>query len=291
VAIDVEERQRTAPGPGRPGGGGTSIRLASAIEAEWLLDLYADAMRETDQLTWNPTTQRVERISRLAYGAIALEESVAAASPSAAAARILADAAFSHGLELFDEPGAWANETARIAFARGLRPDADAVADAVALLPSLDEGALRAAVAAACEGLVSFAELRAGGLAPRLLRSLPPKAEQLLRSLAPPALALPGGRRLLIHYETDRPPWIESRLQDFFGMSRGPTVGGDRVPLTIHLLAPNGRPVQVTSDLASFWQTHYPPLRRELGRRYPKHFWPEDGRTAKPPPPRPPRPR
>jgi len=55
------------------------------------------------------------------------------------------------------------------------------------------------------------------------------------------------------------------------------------------LLAPNGRPVQVTGDLESFWQKHYPPLRRELGRRYPKHAWPEDGRTAQPPPPKPPR--
>ena len=72
-------------------------------------------------------------------------------------------------------------------------------------------------------------------------------------------------------------------------MRRGPRVGGDRVPLTIHLLAPNGRPVQVTSDLESFWQTHYPPLRRELGRRYPRHAWPEDGGNASPPPPRPPR--
>ena len=72
-------------------------------------------------------------------------------------------------------------------------------------------------------------------------------------------------------------------------MAVGPTVGGGRVPLTIHLLAPNGRPVQVTSDLASFWQKHYPPLRRELGRRYPKHSWPEDGRTAQPPPPKAPR--
>jgi len=97
------------------------------------------------------------------------------------------------------------------------------------------------------------------------------------------------GRRVPIHYETDRPPWIESRLQDFFGMATGPTVGGGRVPLTIHLLAPSGRPVQVTSDLESFWQKHYPPLRRELGRRYPKHSWPEDGKTAQPPAPRPPR--
>jgi ATP-dependent helicase HrpB len=280
VAIDVEERQQAAPGAGR-GSASTSIRLACAIAAEWLLDLFADALRESDTLVWNADTERVERASRLAYGAIALEESVVAAAPSSDASRLLAEAAIARGLDAFDEPGVLANLTARIAFVRGLRRDAD--------LPALDEAALRALVSAACEGMVSFQELRAVGMATRLLQALPPGAERLLHTLAPLSLTLPGGRRVAVHYESDRPPWIESRLQDFFGMAAGPTVGGGQVPLTIHLLAPNGRPVQVTSDLASFWQKHYPPLRRELGRRYPKHSWPEDGRTATPPAPKAPR--
>jgi ATP-dependent helicase HrpB len=90
-----------------------------------------------------------------------------------------------------------------------------------------------------------------------------------------------------IHYEAGRPPWIESRLQDFFGLAQGPAVAGGRVPLVLHLLAPNGRAVQVTTDLAGFWERHYPALRRELGRRYPRHSWPEDPLRASPPPPRP----
>jgi ATP-dependent helicase HrpB len=282
VAIDVEERQQGAAGAGRPAAA-ASIRLASGIQAEALLDLYADAMQEVDQLAFNPGTERVERTSRLAYGAIALEESVAAAASSAEASRILAGAALAHGLDRLDQPGVLATQTARIAFVRGIRPES--------ALPAPDDQALRALLNQACEGLISFAELRAAGLAARLLQALPREAEALLRSLAPQSLTLPGGRRVDIHYEPGQPPWIESRLQDFFGMTRGPTVGGDRVPLTIHLLAPNGRPVQVTSDLESFWQKHYPPLRRELGRRYPRHPWPEDGATARPPPPKPPRPR
>jgi ATP-dependent helicase HrpB len=66
-------------------------------------------------------------------------------------------------------------------------------------------------------------------------------------------------------------------------MAAGPTVARGRVPLTLHLLAPNQRAVQVTSDLAGFWQRHYPAIRRELGRRYPRHPWPEDPLTARPP--------
>ena len=123
------------------------------------------------------------------------------------------------------------------------------------------------------------------------LESLPPEAQRLLRTLAPERVTLPGGRGVAVNYAADQPPWIESRLQDFFGMRVGPAVGGGRVPLTLHLLAPNGRAVQVTRDLANFWKQHYPPLRRELGRRYPRHAWPEDGATATPPPQKPPRPR
>jgi ATP-dependent helicase HrpB len=88
-----------------------------------------------------------------------------------------------------------------------------------------------------------------------------------------------------VSYAPNQPPWIESRLQDFFGMKDGPRVGGGAVPLTLHLLAPSQRPVQITSDLAGFWVRHYPAIRRELCRRYPKHAWPEDPLTAKPPPP------
>jgi ATP-dependent helicase HrpB len=77
-----------------------------------------------------------------------------------------------------------------------------------------------------------------------------------------------------VHYEPDKMPWIESALQDFIGMKSTPSICSGRVPLTVHLLAPNRRPVQVTQDLPGFWERHYPALHRQLQRRYPKHFWP-----------------
>jgi ATP-dependent helicase HrpB len=93
-------------------------------------------------------------------------------------------------------------------------------------------------------------------------------------------VTLSGGRQATVHYEPGKDPWIESRLQDFFGMTAGPRICRGRLELTLHLLAPNRRAVQVTKDLAGFWERHYPALRRELARRYPKHAWPEDGRVA-----------
>jgi ATP-dependent helicase HrpB len=102
-------------------------------------------------------------------------------------------------------------------------------------------------------------------------------------------LRLGGGRVVPIRYEVGKPPFVESRLQDFFGSAESPRIVAGRVPLTLHLLAPNQRAVQVTTDLSGFWERHYPTIRKELMRRYPRHPWPEDGRTATPPPPKPPR--
>jgi ATP-dependent helicase HrpB len=152
--------------------------------------------------------------------------------------------------------------------------------------PPLDDQSL---LRQACDGLVSLAELEQVNFSQLVNASL---GEDLLRSLrkeCPEQLALPGGRSLRVNYEPGKPPWIASRLQDFFGMKQSPTILSGRLALTVHLLAPNQRAVQVTSDLAGFWTRHYPEIRKELMRRYPRHAWPEDGANAQPPPPLPPR--
>ena len=99
---------------------------------------------------------------------------------------------------------------------------------------------------------------------------------RLLDEIAPEKIQLPRGRSVRVHYEADQPPWIASRLQDFFGMRQTPAVARGGVPVVVRLLAPNQRPVQMTSDLGGFWQRLYPQVRKELARRYPKHAWPED---------------
>ncbi len=139
---------------------------------------------------------------------------------------------------------------------------------------------MNAALAEMCEGRRSFAELRdatrAGELIERLRRRLTHEQTRLLAQMAPERVALARGRQARVGYEAGQAPFVASRLQDFFGMREGPKVAGGRVSLVLQLLAPNGRPVQVTTDLAGFWTRHYPQARRELGRRYPRHAWPED---------------
>jgi ATP-dependent helicase HrpB len=133
---------------------------------------------------------------------------------------------------------------------------------------------------ALCNDRLSFAELRAaiegGELRQCIHRMMTPEQLRLLEKMAPARVQLGSRRALSVNYVAGQTPWIASRIQDFFGMSESPTVGGGRVPLVLHLLAPNKRPVQVTTDLKGFWHRHYPQVRRELGRRYPRHSWPED---------------
>jgi ATP-dependent helicase HrpB len=271
VAVDAEERR----GDRRPGASRAEarVRVASAVTQELLLDLFPDALRYEEALSWNPEAERVEATERLLYRDLVLEETRAArADPDAVAAR-LATEALARGPRAFAPEGALDRLVARLAFAA---PHAEGLAP-----PS--EADVAAALGDLCAGRRSFAELREGDLPGALLARLDPRARAALERLAPERVTLPGGRSVPIQYEAGKPPWVESRLQDFFGMAAGPAVAGGRVPLVLHLLAPNQRAVQVTTDLSGFWDRHYPAIRRELMRRYPRHAWPEDPRTAAPP--------
>ena len=243
-----------------------------------MLELSADRIEEVDWRAFDPNTERVERTTGLRYGALMLDETVAPAPLDEETARLLADAVLARGLERLPGGDALPPLLHRLGFARRQMPDA---------FVSGEDGDLAALVRAACVGLGSVAAL--GDPAALVLSALPPAAQQALRTAAPERITLGSGRSVPVHYDAGDTPWIESRLQDFFGTRAVPALGPARVALTVHLLAPNGRAVQVTRDLENFWTQHYPALRRQLSRRYPRHAWPEDGATAKPPPPLPPR--
>lgn len=282
VLIDVEDRT-TAGGRGGRDSGRVLVRTASAIDADWLIELPGDSIKETTEVLWNADAERVEVVRRLQYEQLVLTESRAVGDGSDAAQReLLLTKAKAAELQVFSDGEAYAQWAAKLAFLGeqcpdlGLRPPS---------APELDE-----VLRVLCSGRASFAELRHESLiaavAAQLDRALrsqgaPPSAPvlQLVARLAPDHLTLPRGRRVRIHYPAGQPPWVESRLQDFFGLAQGPTVAGGRVPLVLHLLAPNQRAVQVTTDLPGFWVRHYPAIRKELARRYPRHAWPAEPAT------------
>lgn len=246
VAVDAEDRSEK-PLP--------LIRLTSRIEPEWLIDLFPDRVREQSSMTWNRTGERVEAVSSLLYDDLMIQESRAAAAGESAA-DLLAQKALEAGVNRFIDADALSAFLSRVEFA-GLEP------------PDISQELRNL-----CWGLRSFAELKnaAAGLVTTLEKRV---GGGRLNELAPSRLRLRDGRDVKVHYESHKPPWIESRLQDFFGMNDTPRIGPRRTPVVVHLLAPNRRPVQTTTDLGGFWERLYPTVRNELKRRYPKHDWPE----------------
>jgi ATP-dependent helicase HrpB len=247
VAVDAEDRT-DKPLP--------LIRMTARIEPEWLLELFPERMRDQSGVEWNRAAERVEAVSALRYDDLVIEESRGATPDAEGAAALLAQKAIEAGMERFVEPEAWQEFLARLAFAGLEAPD---------ILQALKDVAY---------GVKSFQELKgaAANFIPLLENKLGTRA---LNELAPARVRLPSGRETRVHYEAGKPPWIASRLQDFFGMRETPRIGAARVPLVVHLLAPNKRAVQTTTDLAGFWERLYPQVRRELMRRYPRHSWPE----------------
>jgi ATP-dependent helicase HrpB len=297
VAVGVRLHQ--AAGETR---GARRFQYGVEIEPDWLLEIPGNAIQEEEVFEWRREAERLEGRARLKYGNLVLSESNLHPSerPKVAArelVRILRNQGF-QGLGEHSE--AWEQFRERLGFLRNVAGKL-AESEKEGLRELLEGGALEDLLQGLLErgvetlGLFSFNELRrfesqeGEGLVAVALSGLSSATKELLDRLLPQVWRMPHGRRLKIQYSSLKPPVVESRLQDFFGASRGPSLLGGREPLTLHLLAPNGRPVQVTQDLASFWARVYPELRGALSRRYPRHPWPEDPLQALPPEPRAPR--
>jgi ATP-dependent helicase HrpB len=247
VAVDAEDR-RDKPLP--------LVRMTARIEPEWLIELFPENVREQSGVEWNRGNERVEAVSVLLYDELVIQESRGAMPEAKAAAELLARKALEAGIDRFVDRETLEQLLVRVEFAGLEQPD----------IPQ--------ALRDVCIGLRSFTELKgaAANLIPLLEQQI---GNRHLNELAPTRIRLAKGRETKVHYEAGKPPWIASRLQDFFGMRETPRIGLAQTPVVVHLLAPNQRAVQTTTDLAGFWERLYPQVRRELMRRYPRHAWPE----------------
>jgi len=231
---------------GRRGPGSQArVRVASAIEADWLEPTRRETATELDS-----AAGRVRGIERSYYRKLILHERPAALD-TAAAAELLGQALLDRGLDLRAE-----TLRGRANFA-GLEID------------------LRGLAVQACHGQTTLPEFD-------LRAWLPHDTLSAIDRLAPETLAVPSGRRVPLEYREDGTVFASVKLQELFGLAETPTVGAQKTPVTFSLLAPNGRPVQTTRDLRSFWNTTYAQVRKQLRGRYPKHPWPEDPWSATP---------
>jgi ATP-dependent helicase HrpB len=263
VAVDAEEKRENSPFKTT----GSFVRLASSIETEWLAALFPESISEKTELIWNEQAGRVDESRKTLYRQIILEERSRPAKPSDEAAQILYSAVCTKAFQPIRDRDALEVFQARLSLVAGYFPEEN--------LPEIEESAKKQIVKLLCRGKISMAELASLSFKDACFDMLNDRQRALLAREAPERIKLNRGRMVKVHYETSKPPWIESRLQDFFGVSTMPAICGGKAPLTLHLLAPNGRAVQITRDLAGFWEKHYPGVRRELMRRYPKHSWPE----------------
>ena len=240
-------------------GGQTLIRLASRCEGDWLLDAFPERLEDVDEVVFNTSAGRVERRSELRYEGLSIDSSRGPADPAdPRVAGLLAQALRDRPLD--DVP---TRILARLAFLRRHRPEL-----------GLPEDLLGPLLAGACLGRTTLREVQDVDWPAALRQAFPAETLRLLDAWAPETIQLPKGRPTKVHYENDS-PWIASRLQDFWGLKQSPTVAGGAVPLVLHLLAPNMRALQVTTDIGGFWQRVYKELRPALSRKYPKHHWPE----------------
>lgn len=244
VALDVRA-PAAAPsslaGPSRIPSGAVEgvIRIAACVEPEWLQANGGELRHWFDAASGHVRAVRVER-----YDAIALRETPVPVDPDAAAS-LLAEAWLSRGLDEDDE-----RLLRRLRFAGH----------------EVDVASL---VAAAARGRKSLRDMR-------LSHALAPDLQRSLDRDAPDVLSVPSGRSARLEYTADGGVTASVKLQELFGWRETPRLGPRRLPVLLALLSPGGRPVQMTRDLASFWDRTYPEVRRELRGRYPKHPWPED---------------
>ena len=135
-------------------------------------------------------------------------------------------------------------------------------------------------------GIVSLNQLKKIDLEAAFLSLLTWKQQQIIKKMAPTHIKVPSGSKKPLKYSSENAvmdsPVLEVRLQEMFGLCSTPKIAGLTIPVTLHLLSPAGRPVQVTKDLESFWKNTYKDVKKDLMGRYPKHFWPDDPLDARP---------
>lgn len=259
------------------GSGEDRVLLAAPVTEEAIREVLGHRIRRTERVEWDARNDLVtarweERLGALVLRSGALHDP----DPEALAEALLEGIRRSRGDLLPWSPAA-RSLLERVGFLHRLDPEGWPGLELDRLLDTLPEW-----LGPWLGGIRRMAELSRLDMETILLGLLPPGSRDRLDRLAPSVLEVPSGSRIALDYGDPGGPVLSVRLQEMFGLPETPRVGGGRVPVTLHLLSPARRPVQVTRDLASFWRTGYAEVRKELRARYPKHAWPEDPLTAEP---------
>jgi ATP-dependent helicase HrpB len=243
----------------------TVVSLATAIEAGWLEELFPDAIHRAQRVAFDSASRRVEAHDLVSVRDLVLTSKKIEPPPAGPAAQVLAEELAAGRLELPNWDHGVEQWVLRLNLLAQWCPDLQ--------LPPLGPEDRRPIYEQICLGAASYKDLKDRPVLPAVRSWLSAAQREVLDKHAPERASLSNGRTPKIAYAAGGPPHIALRIQELYGVTRTPRIAMGRVPLSVHILAPSMRPVQVTQDLESFWRESYPELKTALQRRYPKHEW------------------
>ena len=241
------------------------LNLATAIEEEWLRELFPQGFKEVRAVVYDPTLRRVVARVEKRFRDLILEEKLSDNPPAEEAANILAREVAAGRCVLENWNDLVEQWILRVDRLREWMPEL--------ALPATTEEDRTAMLQLICQGALSYKEIQNRPVLPIVKSWLSKQQQAWIEEYAPERIKLPNGRTAKVVYFADGPPTVAARIQDLYGVKQALWIAGRRVALRIQVLAPSNRPVQVTENLSVFWRETYPRLKHELQRKYPKHDW------------------
>ena len=243
----------------------TILSLATAIETEWLRELFPEDLKSDLHVQFDAREKRVLAAELLKFRGLALAAKRVDPPPADAAARLLADEILAGRLLLPNWDHSVEQWLARLNLLCSHCPELS--------LPQISDDDKKAIIEQLCHGAVSYKDIKEREVKPIVMSWLSHAQREILDKHAPERLKLPNDRTPKVSYENGKSPFISLRIQELYDVNQTPKIAMEKIPVTVHILTPGMKPIQVTQDLANFWREHYPKIKSELARKYPKHFW------------------
>jgi len=242
----------------------TLLSLATAVEEPWLRELFPEDLAGVQRVFYDAATKRVYAEEQLRFRDLPIGTRRVDPPPAAEAARLLSEEVLAGRLVLKE----WNHEVeqwiVRLNLLSQWCPELG--------LPPITDPDRRHLIEQLCHGAVGYKDIKDKPVKPVVKSWLSPAQDALLEKHAPERITLANGRTPKVTYESVS-PFVAVKIQDLYDVNNSPRIAMGKVPLLVHILAPNMRPVQITQDLAGFWREHYPRVKQELQRKYPKHTW------------------
>jgi ATP-dependent helicase HrpB len=243
----------------------TLLSLATAVKAEWLYELFPEDIHRVPRVFFDSTARRVFAEEQIKFRDLVLETKRLEPPPLAESAHLLAEEVIAGRLILKEWDHGVDQFIARLNFLARHCPEL--------MLHPIQEADRHHLIEEICQGAFTYKEIKDREVRHIVKSWLSGAQQDLLDKHAPERIDLPNNRHPKVNYDNAGQPFLAARIQELYDLKATPRVGMNRVPVLIHILAPNMRPVQITQDLAGFWREQYPKVKQEMQRKYPKHEW------------------